>query len=162
MNSWLKLPPMARADLVAELGLDLVEVQRQLAVGAHLAADQVGDDLLVRGSEAVVAVVTVAEALQLLAVEVPAPGLAPEVAGLDHGHEDLLRARAVHLLAADVRHLVQRFQAQGQVGVDARGELADEPGAQEQAVADNLGLGRDFLQGGDIGLGQAHIILQMS
>ena len=42
----------ARADLVAELGLDLVEVDRQLAVALQLAARQVGDDFLVRRARA--------------------------------------------------------------------------------------------------------------
>ena len=69
----------ARPHLVAELRLDLVEVHRQVAVRAHLAAHEVGDHLLVRRPEAEVAVVAVLEAQQLLAVLVPAPALLPEL-----------------------------------------------------------------------------------
>ena len=41
----------ARADFIAELGLDLVEVDRELAVGIDLVRDEVGDDFLVRRAE---------------------------------------------------------------------------------------------------------------
>ena len=52
----------ARADLVAELHLHLVEVLGQLAVAPELAADHVGDDLLVGRADDEVAVVAVLEA----------------------------------------------------------------------------------------------------
>ena len=52
--------PEARADLVAELGLDLVEVDRELLVAAQLVARQVGDDLLVGRAEAELPLVAVA------------------------------------------------------------------------------------------------------
>ena len=75
----------AGADLVAELGLDLVQVHGKLAVGAHFAADEVGDDFLVRGAEAVVALMAVLEAQEFLAVVFPTPGFAPQVAGCTVG-----------------------------------------------------------------------------
>ena len=101
----------AGADFVAELGLNLVQVHGKLAVGAHFAAEKIGDDLLVRGAEAVVALVAVLEAQEFLAVVLPTPGFAPQVGGLHGRHEDFLSARPVHFLAHDVGGLVQRPQA---------------------------------------------------
>ena len=49
----------ARPDLVAELGLDLVEVERQLAVGADFPARDVGDDFFVGRAETEIALVPV-------------------------------------------------------------------------------------------------------
>src|SRR5207244_4855307 len=91
----------ARADLVAELDLDLIEVLRQLAVGADLAAHEVGHDFLVRRAEAELAVVAVAHAEELRPVALPAPALAPELARTARRHQDLLASGGAHLLAAD-------------------------------------------------------------
>ena len=93
----------ARPQLVAELGLDLVEVERQLAVAAHVAAHEVDDDLLVRGADDEVAALAILEAQQLRAVLLPAARLLPQL-GRDHrGQEHLLGAGAVHLLADDLQ-----------------------------------------------------------
>ena len=51
MNSRVRSTPGARARLVALLGLEVVEDQRQVAVGAHDLGDVEGDDLLVRQRE---------------------------------------------------------------------------------------------------------------
>ena len=146
----------AGADLVAELGLDLVQTHGQLAVGAHFAAHQVGDDFLMRGAKAVIAVVAVLEAQQLLAVVLPAAGLFPEVAGDDHGHEQLGETGGVHFLAHHALHVFQGLQAQRQVDVHAGGELADHAGAQQQLVADHFRFGRGFLERGDVGGAETH------
>ena len=120
-----------------------------MPVGAQFPAGQVGDHLLGRGREAAVAVAPVAEAQKFRPVLLPAAGFHPQVAGLDHGHEDFLRARAVHFLPHDSLDLAQNPQAERQKGVDARRELSDEAAPQKQLVADDLGLGRDFLGGGE-------------
>ena len=148
--------PEARADLVAELGLDLVEIDRQLAVGLQFATGDVRDHLLVGGPQAVVAVVPVAEAEQFRAVLLPATRLLPQVARLHHGHEDLLGAGAVHLLADDGGDPLQGEKTERQKGVHAGGELADEAAADQQLVADDIGFGRHFLGGGQQHLGVAH------
>ncbi len=54
--------PEARADLVTELGLDLVEVDRQLLVAVQLIAGQVGNDFFVGRAHAELAVVTILQA----------------------------------------------------------------------------------------------------
>ena len=46
-------------DLVPELGLDLVEIGRQLFVTAYLAPDQIGDDLFMGRAQAEVPLVAV-------------------------------------------------------------------------------------------------------
>ena len=146
----------AGADLVAELGLDLVQVHGKLAVGAHFAADEVGDDFLVRGAEAVVALMAVLEAQEFLAVVFPTPGFAPQVGGLHGRHEDFLSARPVHFLAHDVRGLVQGPQTQRQPRIDAGSELANHARADQQFVADDFSVARGFFQSGDVPLTPAH------
>ena len=49
----------AWAHLIAELGLDLIEVRGQLPIAADLAPDEVGDDLLMGRAEAEVPVMAV-------------------------------------------------------------------------------------------------------
>ncbi len=139
----------ARPDLVAELGLDLEKVERQLPVGADVLPDQVGDRLFMGRTDAEVAVVPVLEAQQLLPVVIPAPGLFPELGRHDDGQQDLLGAVALHLFANDLLDLLQDPQGQGQEGIDARGGLADHARAEHQLVADDLGVGRGLAEGGD-------------
>ena len=139
--------PEARPHLVAELDLDLVEILRQIAVRAHLAADQVGDHLLVRGPEAEVPPVAVLQPEQRLAVLVPAPALLPQLGG-DHGrHEHLLGPGTVHLVAHDRFHPLHGAQAERQEDVDAARDLADHAGTHQQLVAHDLGVGGIVTQG---------------
>jgi len=146
----------ARADLVAELGLDLVEVHRELLVGAQLIAGQVGDDLLVGGPEAELAGMAVAHPQQLGAVVLPASGLLPQLRRLYRRHQDLQRPGAIHLLAHDALDLAQHPKAERQPGVEPGGKLADHARAQHQAVAGNLGVGRGLLDGIQRKLGGTH------
>ncbi len=67
----------AGANLIAVLRLDLVQVHRQLLVGAQLVAHQVHDELLMGGPEAELVVVAVGQAHELRAVVVPAAALVP-------------------------------------------------------------------------------------
>ena len=102
----------ARADLVAELDLDLVEVDRQLAVTAQLAACDVGDDFLVRRPIHVGTLVPVLETQQL----------GPEVVGLPKiqlGAHDQIRvrveddrdqSRARAVVAADEHGLARKWR----------------------------------------------------
>ncbi len=146
----------ARADLVAELGLDLVIAGRQLLVALDLAPDQIGDHLLVRRTEAELALMAVAQAQQLRAVLLPASGFLPQLGGLHDRHQQLQRAGAVHLLAHDVLHLAQHAQPERQPGVEPGGELADQAGTQHELMAHDLGVGRRLLQGGQREAGYTH------
>ena len=56
------MTPKRGPDLVAEFGLDLIEIDRQLLVAAQFPPRDVGDDLLVRGAVGEFALVAVLEA----------------------------------------------------------------------------------------------------
>jgi hypothetical protein len=130
----------AGADFVAELGLDLVEVNRQLAVALDVAAHDVGDDFLVRRADDEFALVAVLEAQQFRAVLLPAAGFLPQFERLHGRHQQFQRAGIVHFLAHDVFDLAQHAQAERHPGVDAGGGALDVAGAQHQLLADDFGV----------------------
>src|SRR3984885_12863774 len=146
----------AGPDLVAELPLDMIEIERQILVGAHRGAEDLGDHLLVGGPVQHVAVVPVADAQHLLAVVVVASGFAPEISRLNGRHQDLDRAGAVLLLADDGADLVQDPDAERQPGVAARRLLPDHAGAQHQPMRDDFRLFRRLLQNGEEVTGKTH------
>ena len=132
----------AGAELVAELILDVVEVNGQLLVGAQLIANQGRNGLLVRGAQDELATMTVVKAHKLLAIGVDAAGLAPQL-GVDHDrHHKLLGASSVHLVAHDVLDLANRAPSKRQVGIQAGGLLADHAGTEQQTVAGELSVRR--------------------
>ena len=107
----------AGTELVAELVLNVVKVDRQLLIGAQLVAHQGRDGLLVRGAQDELATMTVVKAHKLLTIGVDAAGLAPQL-GVDHDrHHKLLGAGGVHLVAHDVLDLANRAPSKRQVGI---------------------------------------------
>ena len=148
--------PEARAHLVAELPLDVVEHLRQLAVRLDRVAHDVGQHFLVGRPVQQVTLVAVAQTQHLRAVILVAAALAPQVGGLDGRHQDLLRAGRVLLLAHDLLDAAQHPQAGRQPGIDAGGTLPHQPRTQHQPVRDDLRLGGVFLERGHEGAGQAH------
>jgi hypothetical protein len=146
----------ARPPLVAELGLDVVEIFRQLLVAAQLLAGDVGHHLFAGGLQREVALVPVLEAQQLGAHLVPAAGLLPQLGRLHQRHQQFDRAGPVHLLADDVLDLADHPQAHRQVVVDAGAEPLDQARTHHQPVADHFRVGGRFLLGGDEELGGFH------
>ncbi|MNZ29257.1 hypothetical protein D3C78_465020 [compost metagenome] len=146
----------ARTDLVTELGLDLVHVQRQLFIAVELVTGQVGDDLFVGRAHAELATVTVLEAQQLGAVLFPAAGLLPQLGRLDGRHQHFKGASGVHFLADHGFDLAHYPQAHRQPGIQAGCELADHAGTQHQLVADDDRVGRGFFLGSEQILTGAH------
>ncbi len=136
--------PGARARLVPLLRLHLVEHQRQVAVGAHVAGHVGGDRLLVGHREDHVGALAVLELEQL--VDVVAAGPAPDLGRLEHRHQHLVAADRVHLLAEDRLDLLHAAQPGRQPRPDPGAELADEPGADHQPMRDRLGVGRGVLE----------------
>ncbi len=126
------------SDLVAELGLDLEHIDRQLFVRGHGSPDDVGDDLLVGRTEAELTVVPILDPQQLGAVLGPAPRILPELGRLDRGHGQLGGTGVGHLLANDRRELGQRASRQGEVVVDPGRHLGDKTGPHHQTVRDDL------------------------
>ena len=90
-----------RARLVTLLDLEVVEQQRQVAIGAHDLRDVRRDAFLVRHREDHVGALAVLELEQL--VDLVAPRPAPRLGGLQDRHQHLLGADRVDLLAHDPR-----------------------------------------------------------
>ena len=152
--------PRLGARLVAKLGLDLVPDLRKLFVTAQLAPGDGGHHLFMRHAQAQIALEAVLQPEHVVAHDVPAAGLLPQLGGVERGQKNLLRADRVHLLAHDALDLQQRALRQKQVTVDARRELADVSGAQQQLVAGDLGFGRVFAQGRNKQLAPEHIFVE--
>ena len=128
----------AGARLIAVLGLNLVQVNRQVLVGGVQVLDQQGEHFLVGGCQQHVCTLAVLEAEEVIAVLVPAVGCFVGLAGQQCGEVNFLRTNGVHLFADDVLDLAQYLQAQGQPGVHAGGCAADVTGADQQLVAGDL------------------------
>ena len=146
----------ARTALVTKFGLDLVEIARQLFVAAQFLACDVSDHFLAGGLDHVVTAMAVLDAQQFGAHGVKAPGFLPELGRLHHGHGQFHRPSAVHFLAHDGFYLLYHAQAHGHVGIDPSCELLDHSGAHHELVADHLGIGGGFLEGGNEELGGFH------
>ena len=134
-----------RPDLIAEFGLDLIEIHRQLPVGAQQIRRQGGDHLLMGGAQPQVATLAI---LQVehdpLAVGVAGPAAAalPELGGLQLGQQGFQGAGGIELLAHHGGDLLQHPPEQGQIGVDAAAHAADVTGPQQQLVGGDLRFGR--------------------
>ena len=135
--------------LVAVLGLDLVDRERQVLVGGVEVLDHEGEHLLVGGAEQVVVALAVLEPEDAVAVLGPAPGRLVGLAGQQRREQQLLGADRVHLVADDLLDLAQHAQAERQPGVDAGRGPADVAGADQEAVARHLGVRRVIAQGAD-------------
>ena len=146
----------AGTELIAELVLNVVQVDGQLLIGAQLVAHQGSHGLLVRGAQHELATMTVVKAHKLLAIGIDTAGLTPQL-GIDHnGHHELLGAGGVHLVAHDVLDLADRAPCERQIGIQAGGLLADHAGAKQQAMARKLGVGRILFERRSIQLRHIH------
>ena len=148
--------PEARAQLVAVLPVDLVQVDGQVSVRRELLRDDRRHHLLGRRREAEAGLLAIEQAEHERAVRRVAPGALPQFAGLEDREERLLRARPVHLLAHDLLDLAQDPVAERQPRVDAGRHPADEPGPDEQPVAVDFGIGGIVTQGAQEQLRHPH------
>lgn len=89
------------------------------------------------------------EAEEVVAHDVPAAGLPPDLGWIERRQVHLLPADGVHLLANDLLDFEERALGQEQVAVDAGRKLAHVAGAQQQLMAGDLGFGGVLTQGGD-------------
>ena len=99
-----------RPALIAELGLDLVEVGRQLFVAFQFVPDQIGDNFFMSRAEAEIAAMAVVQAQQFSTVLFPAAGFLPQFGGLYRRHQNFLGAALVHFFTDDSLHLTQGAQ----------------------------------------------------
>ena len=146
---------------IPELGLNLVENHRQVAVALDIGADDAGNHLLVGGGQHHGTAPAVLHGEQHLAHGLGPARLLPQFPGLQGGHHQLLAAGGVHLLADDVLDFAQGAPGQGQVGIDAGRHLVDEAGPQHEAVAGRFRLGRVLPQGLGHQLGESHIVVSL-
>src|SRR5207249_11222131 len=128
----------SRTYFVAKLGLNVVEVDRELLVALELLARDVCDDLFRRWLNDEVALVPILEAQKLWPVLVPATGFLPQLRGLNDRHQQLDGAGAIHFFTHHGFDLAQHPHAERQPGVDAAREPLDHARAQHQSVADEL------------------------
>jgi hypothetical protein len=151
----------ARPELVAELGLDLVDVLRQLLVALEPVARDVRHHFFVRRAERKEAVAAVVQFEQELAEILEPSRLFVQLTRVQHRHLHFLRTGLVHLVAHDRRHLLQHAQSGGQERIHARGETLDEPCPQHELMARNLRVARGFLVRRQIVLRPAHESLRV-
>ena len=147
---------MKEPGLVAFLGLNVEPELRELPVGVDLARRQPGDDLFVGHRQDHVGALAVLETEELVADGLPAAGLLPDLGRVEDRVEHLLTADRLHLLADHGLDLAHDAPARRQEDVDARRELADEPGAHHELVAGGLGSGRVLFDGRKQELTGAH------
>ena len=122
----------ARTELVAVLGLDLVQGDGQVLVrGVHV-LDQKGEHLLVGGGQQVIGLVAILQTEDVIAVLLPAMGGLVGFARQQGREVHFLGADAVDLLADDGLDLVQHAQTERQPGPDTGCGLADIAGALQQ------------------------------
>ena len=132
--------------LVAFLDLEVVEDQRQVAVGLDGRGDVTGDDLLMGHGQHHVGPAPVLELEQL--VDLIASGLAPRLGGMQDRHQHLLSTDRVHLLAHDLHDPLMHTPARRQPGPQARADLTDQPRPDHQLVGDGFRIGGRLALGG--------------
>ena len=133
--------------LVPELGLDLVERERQVLVRRVQVLHQEREHLLVGGAEEEVVAPAVLEPEEVGPVLGPPVGRLVGLARQQRGEVHLLRAHRVHLLADDALDVAEDPEAQRQPGEPAGRGPPDVAGPDEQPVAGHLRVGRVVAQG---------------
>ena len=109
--------------LVPELGLDLVDHEGVLLVGACDVVGHVDGGFLVGHAQAHIRPGPILEAEHFAADAVPAAGTLPEAGRHGHGEEDLLAVDPVHLLPEDALDLVLDALGGREQGIDAVAHL---------------------------------------
>jgi hypothetical protein len=142
----------SRPRLVPVLRLEVVEHLREIAIRLDLARVE-RDGLLVRQREDELAIVAITELEEL--GDVVAVGRLPELGRGQDGHRELLRPDRVHLFANDLNDVLVNAPAERKKRPQPRAQLADEGAADEQLVADRLGVGRGLAQGRQEELGRS-------
>ena len=145
----------ARAFLVAILGLNLVQGDREILVRRVHVLDRGGEHLLVRRPEEHVGPLAVLQPEQIVAVLGPAVRRLVRLAREKCREEQFLRTDAVHLLAHDVFDLAQSAQPQRHPAVDTGGGAADVAGAHQELVARHFRVGGVLTEGTQKELRQA-------
>ena len=145
----------ARPRLVPVLVLDLVDRQRQVFVRTVEVLHQQREGLFVSGGEQVVRTLAVLQAENAIAILDPSPGLLVRLAWQERGKVHLLRTGRLHFLTDDGLDLATHLQPERQPGEHPWRLATDVAGPHEEAVADDLRIGRVFTKGADKKVGEA-------
>ncbi len=161
LHDELPAPHQAEAgpDLITELGLDLIQADRQLAVGAQQVGRQLGHHLFVGGAEpqgTLLAVNEVKHDSLPGGVAVPAAAAAPEIGGLELGKQGLEGVDGDHLLPDDRGDLLKHPPEQGQVGEDSGRQTPHVAGPEQELVGGDLRFGRIVAKRHQHQAGDAH------
>ena len=137
----------ARTRFVPALRLEVIDHERQLAVGEDLLLRVQVDELLMRVAHHELAAVVVGRAERDRLERFPPAGVLPGLRRGEDRHLELLAADAIHLLADDLLDVLGHAEAKRQPGVEAAGQRARDRGAQQEAVPGCLRVGRGLTQG---------------
>ena len=151
----------AGTDLIAKLGLNLVEVHRKLLVGPQQISSQGRDHFLVGRTQTQLPPLAVLEVEHdPLAVGVARPTAAalPELRRLELGQKRLQGSGRIELLTNNRRDLLKNAPEEGQIGVNPTADPADVPGPEQQFVGGDLSLGGVVPQRHQHQAGDAHRI----
>ena len=113
--------PESGANLIPELGLDLIKVHGELPVGAQHLPRQAGDHLFMGGSKAKLATLTVFQVEHdsfPCGVALPPPTALPEFRGVQLGQECFQGTGAIHFFADDRGDALQHLPHHRQIGID--------------------------------------------
>ena len=99
---------------------------------------------------------TVPQLHEVFAVADIAAGLLPKFQRLKRRQQNLGTSDGVHLLADDLRRLLQAAQSQRQKVISPGGQLTNQPRSNHELMADDLGIGRVFLLSRDERLAPTH------
>ena len=109
----------ARTDFIAEFGLDLVKIDRQLFVRTQFVTREIGDDFFVGRAVGIFGFLAILDLQQLTAKLGPASGFFPQFFRLNRRHQYFNRAGTIHFFAHDGFHFTQHFQTERGPGVNA-------------------------------------------
>ena len=137
----------AGALLIAVLGLNLIQRDREILIGGVHILDRAGKHFLVGRAKQHICVLAVLEAEEVIAVFHPAVGLLIRLARQQSRKQHFLAADGVHFLTDYIFNLAQGAQTQRQPGIHARRDAAYITGAYEQLVAGDLGIGGVLTKG---------------
>ncbi len=135
-----------RTGFVAVLVLDLVNRERQVFVGRVEVLHHERENFFVRGREQVIGVFAVFQAEDAVSVFFPATGGFVRFLWQQRGEVNFLRTRRRHLFANDLFNFGLDAHAERQPREEARTLTSNVPGANEQLVARNFGVGRVIAQ----------------
>ena len=149
----------ARPYLIPEFGLDLIEIDRELPVGAQQISRKACDHLFMGRTEAeftALAVLKVEHDPLPCGVSLPPPASLPQLGRMQLREKGFEGAGAIHLLSHDAGDALDHLPHHREVGVDPGTNAPDVSGAKKQLMGGDLGFRRHIAQRHQHLAGDAH------